>query len=168
MTRIMSAGRGRSGPGSRPGMILPVNRPQILPVDMGVELRRRNVGVAEHLLDGAQVGASLEKVRRERVPQSVRGDVLRDPGPLDVLSKDLPRAHPREGLAAGVQQELALPMTTLEPRPKLAKVHGHCTNGAASHGDEALLAALPEDADDPFLEENVANAQLDPLGDSES
>jgi len=45
--------------------------------DVRVELRRRQVGVAEHLLDGAQVGASLQQVRGERVAQEVRMDAPR-------------------------------------------------------------------------------------------
>ena len=33
--------------------------------DVRVELGRREVGVAEHLLDAAEVGAALQQVRRE-------------------------------------------------------------------------------------------------------
>ena len=33
--------------------------------------------MAEHLLDGPQVGAALQQVRRERVPQQVRVDAVR-------------------------------------------------------------------------------------------
>ena len=39
-----------------------------------VDLRRRQIGVPEHHLDRAQVGAAIEKVRRERVPEDVRAD----------------------------------------------------------------------------------------------
>ena len=42
--------------------------------DVRVELGRAEVGVAEHLLDAAQVGAALEQVRRERVAEQVRVD----------------------------------------------------------------------------------------------
>ena len=45
--------------------------------DVRVELRRREVRVAEHLLDAAQVGAALEQVRRVCVPQRVRPRYLR-------------------------------------------------------------------------------------------
>ena len=49
-----------------------VDLPQSLGVDVAVHLRRRERGVAEQLLDRAQVGAALEQVRRERVAQAVR------------------------------------------------------------------------------------------------
>ena len=42
-----------------------------------VELGGGEVGVAEHLLDAAQVGASLEQVRRKGVAEQVRVHALR-------------------------------------------------------------------------------------------
>lgn len=42
--------------------------PQILPIDVRVDLRGRNVNVAEHLLHRAEVSAALEEMRREGVP----------------------------------------------------------------------------------------------------
>ena len=44
--------------------------------DVGVELGRREVGVAEHLLHAAQVGAALEQVGRERVAEQMGVDAL--------------------------------------------------------------------------------------------
>src|SRR5215217_3195357 len=41
-------------------------------VDVAVYLGRRERAVPEQLLDRPQVGAALEQVRRERVPQTVR------------------------------------------------------------------------------------------------
>lgn len=49
-----------------------VDLTDVAAVEVGVELRRGDVGVAEKLLDDAQVGASLEHVRREAVAQRVR------------------------------------------------------------------------------------------------
>jgi hypothetical protein len=41
---------------------------------VGVQLRCREVGVAEHLLDAAQVRSTLEEMRRIRVSEQVRVD----------------------------------------------------------------------------------------------
>ena len=46
---------------------------------MGVDLRGRDVGVAEQLLHGAQIGAPLQQMAGKRVAQDMR----RDPGRLD-------------------------------------------------------------------------------------
>ena len=46
-----------------------VEASQPLLVDVGVDLGGRDVGVAEHRLDRAEVGAVLEQVGGEAVPQ---------------------------------------------------------------------------------------------------
>lgn len=48
--------------------------------EVGVDLRRRDVGVAEEFLHGAEVGAVHEEVRREAVAEFVRVDALCDAG----------------------------------------------------------------------------------------
>ena len=54
-----------------------VDPAQALAVHVAVDLRRRERGMAEQLLDRAQVGSALEQVRCEGVAQPVR--VRRDP-----------------------------------------------------------------------------------------
>src|SRR4029079_8756055 len=107
---------------SSPGMITPMHLSQILPVHVSVDLSRRDVHVTKHLLYRAKIGASLEQVRRERVPQGVWGDVLGDAGPLHVAAEDLPRAHAGERTSASIEEEDPLALPLLESRPQLAQV----------------------------------------------
>ena len=51
---------------------------------VGVYLRGREVGVAQHHLHRPQVGPALEQVGRETVPEGVGRDVLLDPGGLPI------------------------------------------------------------------------------------
>jgi len=44
---------------------------------VGVQLGGREIGVSEHLLHGAQIGAALQQMRCERVPQQVRMHTIR-------------------------------------------------------------------------------------------
>src|SRR5436190_1369021 len=55
-----------------------------------VNLRRRQVGVAEHHLNRAQVGAAFEQMRRKRVPQGVRAESAGQSGRRAVTLEDLP------------------------------------------------------------------------------
>jgi len=55
---------------SRMGIAIGGGEP--LPADMGVALRGRHIGMTEQLLHGAQVGASIEQMRREGVPKRMR------------------------------------------------------------------------------------------------
>src|SRR5215469_17308761 len=73
-------------------MELPVNGSKIVPIDVRVDLRRRQVGMPEHLLHGAEVSPTLEEMRRERVPERVRGHPLGDPRALGGLLDDPPGA----------------------------------------------------------------------------
>ena len=44
-----------------------MNGPQILPVHVGIDLGGREIGMAEHFLNGPEVGAPFEQVGRKRV-----------------------------------------------------------------------------------------------------
>jgi hypothetical protein len=57
-------------------MKLTVHSFQSLLVDMRIDLGCGNIGVPEHFLDDAQIGAVPEEMRREAVPQKVRINVL--------------------------------------------------------------------------------------------
>src|SRR4051794_39626804 len=83
---------------------------------VGVELSCRQIGMPEHLLDRAQVGASLEQVRCEGVPQEVRVDALGlEPGLVGEAAQDQKDACARERPAVRVQEQL-LPVAPVEVR----------------------------------------------------
>ena len=53
-----------------------VGFPQMAVGDVRVNLRRRNIGVSEHLLNAANIGTILNQMRRKRMAQSVRRNIL--------------------------------------------------------------------------------------------
>ena len=70
---------GRKYPPSAARVVPVVNLAQTLAQNVRVYLRGGNVGVAEHHLQAAQVGAALEQVRGETVAQHVRREPLAYP-----------------------------------------------------------------------------------------
>ena len=62
---------------------------------MGIDLGRRYVRVAEHLLDDSKIRAVAEQMCCEAVPQKVRVNVLFHSGALRVLFNDLPNPRCR-------------------------------------------------------------------------
>ena len=64
-------------------------------IDMRIDLRRRNIGVAEHLLNNPQIGPVPEQMRRETMAEKVRVNVLLKPGAPRVLLHDLPDTRRR-------------------------------------------------------------------------
>src|SRR2546429_8049823 len=73
-----------------------------------VDLRRREVGVPEHLLQRAQVAAAGEQVRRERVTQRVRAHLLLQADPSRVTLNDLVETLAREARAAVIDEQARL------------------------------------------------------------
>ena len=74
---------------------------------VGVELRRGQIRVSEHLLNGAQVGAALEQVGGEGVAEQVGVDAARLEARLvRELAQDQEGAGAGERAALGVEEEL--------------------------------------------------------------
>ena len=61
-------------------MMLRVELLQALACDVRVDLRGRNVGMAQEQLNDPKIRTVVEKMRFERVPQRMRRDWLRDSG----------------------------------------------------------------------------------------
>ena len=70
---------------------------QPFPADVGVDLGRGQVGVAEKLLHGTEVGAAVEQVGGERVPQRVRMRRSRGSPVQDAPDVSRRRAHGHGG-----------------------------------------------------------------------
>src|SRR3954470_16226232 len=90
--------------------------------DVCVQLGRREVGVPEHLLHRAQVGAALQQVRRERVSEQVR---VYAPG-LEAglggeLAKDEERAGAGQGAALRVEEQRGV-VARVEVRPPVREI----------------------------------------------
>src|SRR5258705_9938681 len=136
--------RRNTGARSRPGMKTVVHRPHPLLQHVGVNLRRREIGVAEHHLDGAEVGAALEQVRRERMPQHVRAERRGDAGAAPVRLQDLPEADARQPRPAAprVHEEPRTRALAEQRRPAVAQVAPDPRRRLVAHRHDSLLGAL--------------------------
>ena len=61
-------------------------------IDMRIDLRRGNIGVAQHFLNDPQIGAVAEQMRCETVPKKVWVNIFRQSRASRVLFHDLPDA----------------------------------------------------------------------------
>src|SRR5215210_1482764 len=104
-------------------MELFVDRPEVLPIHMGVDLRGRQVRMTQHFLHRPEIGAAFEQVSREAVPQGVRRNPLLDARSLGSPANYSPRADTRERLAPGIQEYPALAAPPVELGPHLMEVH---------------------------------------------
>jgi hypothetical protein len=63
-----------------------MNPLQTPPLYMGIDLRGRNISMAEHDLNRPKIGAALKQMRRERMSKHVRRNDLSDPSPQRTVS----------------------------------------------------------------------------------
>ena len=89
---------------------------QALLGDMGINLRRGDVGMAEEQLNHAQICAMVEQVGGKGMPQRVRRNRSADPGlarkQFDAIPEGLPGQCPRA--RAGEYRSLCLPASRSE------------------------------------------------------
>src|SRR3954470_14471130 len=128
------------------------------PVDghQRIDLRRRHRGVPEQLLHDTDVGAAVEEVGGEGVPQRVRRDLRRQAGPLGRRPQDRPRALPRQRPAADVEEQGPAPDPAAggsggrpgrQLRPRADQVVLDRLERVRPDRDDPLLAALAGEAD---------------------
>jgi len=119
---------------------------------VGVQLGRAEVRVAEHLLDGAQIGAPLEQVSREGVAEQVWMDALGlEARRCGKLAQDQKGACARKPAALRVEQEIG-PMPPVEVRPSVCEIPAQCIDGRPAKRNDPLLPTLSHAAHDPLVE----------------
>ena len=126
-------------------------------VDVHVDLRRADVFVSEHRLDGPQIGTALQELRGEAVAEGVRTDALLDTRLLGIRLDIDEERDAAEVLAASQGDEHVVFLARLyrdalphdEPLPQLL-------DGALADGNQPLLPPLAVNADVPLLEIELA------------
>src|SRR3954453_13272350 len=88
-----------------PGVRLEVDLLEALAGEVRVHLRGRDIGVAEHLLDGAQVAAAGEQVGREAVAEGVWAELTSEADGAGVALDDFVEALAAQRPAAEVEEE---------------------------------------------------------------
>ena len=119
---------------------------QALTSDMRIDLRRRQVAVAQQQLHDAQVCASIQQVRGKRMPQAVRRQFLADPGFFSIALDDVPERLARHAVApARREQVVGLALKENLHARAVDKIANPALRLLAK-GYQALAIALADDA----------------------
>jgi len=117
-------------------------------VDVGVYLGRGDVGVAQHGLHGAQVGAMGQEVGGKGVTQHVRRDGLADSGCPRRFFDDLPEPEPGHGAApVADKKDIAAPPLE-DQRAGGREVMFDDFPGRDAKRDESFLITLADHPDE--------------------
>ena len=147
---------------------LEVDLPSAPVGDVRVALGRPEVGVPEHLLHRTKVGSAFEEMGREGVTEQVWVHASRlEAGPIGELPQDEERTGARQGAAAGVQEEVGS-VAPVEMRPAECEVAADGLGRRSAEGNETLLAALSQHADDALLDRDAALLEPGGLGDAQA
>ena len=118
--------------------------------------------MAEHHLNRAQIGATLQQVRGKRMAQHVRAERPRQARLAPVCLEDLPEADSSQARAAArVDEQFCRRLALQERGPALLQVAGQPCRGLVADRHEALLAALAEAGEVTALEVEVLLAETD-------
>lgn len=133
------------------GMELAMDGFESVLIDMGVDLGRGNIGMAEHFLDDAQIGAIAEEMGSETVSQEMWINIFLQARMPRMFFHDLPDAGSGQFATAGRQKNLAA-AAALHQRGALGReICGQCFARLAAHRDEARFVAFAGNTNDPFL-----------------
>lgn len=143
-------------------MARPVRLFDVVTADVGIDFGGRDVSVTEQLLDAAEIGAPLDEVSREGVPEHVRVEVPLEAGALGVTSNQLPDRLPRHRLApwSREEDEAAREARLLGP-PR--EVFAHVLEREGAERYNPSFVPLPERNDHTPVEVEVPELQGDEL-----
>jgi hypothetical protein len=120
--------------------------------------------MAEHLLDRAEIGATLQQVRREGMAEEVGMHTARlESGAVGELSEDQERAGASQWAAADVQEQLR-PVAAVEMRAAEREVSTNGLRSRASQRYQALFVSLAQHADDSLVDGDATLLESDRLG----
>ncbi len=99
-----------------------MDAPKAVIIHMGINLRGFNVGVSQHFLQGSQINAAGEQMRRETVPQGMNRQVFRHPGTQGVFLNDSPQLDPIQSASRSRQEQHIAAVRFFQLRPQLAQI----------------------------------------------
>lgn len=141
--------------------------------DVGIDLGSGDVGVAEHGLDGAEIGAIHKEVGGKTMAESVRGDMLGDAGKLGISLDDaLDGAGSETPIIAGGVDGLEI-FTVIKEEGSEGigagvEIVTDAFGGGFGDEDRTVLVAFATDNKFATLEINRITIELDEFGDAEA
>ncbi len=137
--------------------------------DVRVDLRRREIRVAQHHLDGSQVGTAVEQMSGERVTDDMRAERFREPGLTAVPFQNFPEPDAAERAAPHVhEQSRRRPFAGTSPgherRTSIALEAADPLGGLVADRDQPLFVALADAGEVIGVEMQIGRADADQLG----
>ena len=144
-----------------------MNAGEVIGIDVGIDLGGGDVGVAEKLLDDAQIGAVAQHVTGKGVAQDVGVDVFLDAGGTGNVFDDLPDPAARHGVAIAGEEQLRGIGSLDQQRAKALDIAAEMGGGVAAKGNDPGLFALARYPQDLVFQDNLIDAERTEFADAE-
>ena len=141
------------------GMVAPVGFPEVFGTDEGVNLRGRDIRMAQHDLNGTQIGPSFKKMGGEGVAQGVGRNRFGNTGLSGIAADDLPESLAGQGPAPTVQENPVGASAFKQGFPSLFQIDSETRSGLRTNGDQPFLGTLAEGPDQVRLQLQVLQGQ---------
>ncbi len=129
-------------------------------VYVGIYLGGADIGMAEHHLNGAQVGAMSQQMGGKGVAQHMRGDVLAYTGGGGCFFENLPVTPSGHGLAPGGDEQGISAFGAEDGGTTFLEILLEMVFGGFAEGHQPLFAALAQDPDEAGVEITGDQRQL--------
>src|SRR6266852_6507700 len=136
---------------------------QALARHVGIDLRGRDIGVAEQELHDAQIRAMVEQMRGEGVAQRVRRERSAREGCPGALLYQVPERLPRHRTTAPRDEHVVAGPFPQKRGPAFLRIARQPGERLLTERHEALLRALAEDADHAHVEAHLGELQAHEL-----
>jgi hypothetical protein len=138
-------------------------------VEVGIDLGGGNAFVAEHFLDGAEVGAAFHEVGGERMTEGMRGDIFCDTGLPDQVFEEQEDHLPRKLAAPSVEKEgVFMTGFCAEVDADILLIDADIFDGGAADGYQSFLIAFADHADVAHVQVEAGDPEVDDFTDAQT
>ena len=152
------------------GRVEPVEGfPQEFTVEVGIDLGGGYAFMAEHFLDGAEVGAAFYEVSGKGMPEGMGGNIFGDAGLADQVFQEEEDHDPREPAAAAVEEEDIF-MTRLDRDvdADLLLVDPNVFDGGGPDWHQPFLVPLADYPDIAYVQVKTGDPEVNDFADAEA
>lgn len=137
-------------------------------IDMGVDLGCGDIGMAEHHLHRAQVGAMAEEVGGKRMADHVRRDFLRYTDSKGGFPDYLPKSQAGHAGAAPGDEKIVAALVFKDERPGRFQVIVNFFPSLVAKGNQSFFIAFAEHPDKPGVQVACGKWQTDQFRDPQT
>ena len=142
--------------------------PQSVSVHVGVNFGCSDAFMAQHALDGTQVGSAFQQVGGEGMSECMWADVLLKPDGIGQLFDDMEDHNAGNVLASFADEHEVFEPGFDGRQVTVDEIKAQFLDGSGGDGDQPLLASFPFYFDESFVQIKVRNFQMAELGNTKT